>query len=163
MSATVKKTRGKRSTRNPITRGTQPQQARNNAGRFSRENQPARRGRPRGSRNVFSRLVKEAVIEAANRIGIDGQGTDGMVGYMEHLGRNNESVFGGLLRGVMGQQVSVERVEQPKEYPTEAEVLAELKRFGIVPMDRKELPFYHGPEIELDAEDVADGGNDETR
>jgi hypothetical protein len=115
-------------------------------------------GRKKGSTNVFSREIKESVIRAASRIGRDGKGTGGMDGYMERLALNNEPVFGGLLRGVMGTQVSVDHHEAP---PTnEAEFRRYIERLGLNPRLLDDLPGieYHTPEevLELTAQDVTD-------
>ena len=81
--------------------------------------------------NVFSREIKEAVIGAANDMhSKDGNGAGGMRGYMRHLAMNNEAVFGGLLRGVMGAQVTVER-QREAPAKTEQEVRDGLARIGI--------------------------------
>jgi hypothetical protein len=45
------------------------------------------RGRPPGVQNYYTRQVKEAILEAANQLGEDGEGYDGLVGYMRFLGR----------------------------------------------------------------------------
>ena len=51
--------------------------------------QPKRgRGRPKGSTNFFTRDMKEAIIDACNELGFDGQGQEGMKGYMKFLGKN---------------------------------------------------------------------------
>ena len=122
--------------------------------------QPKRgRGRPKGSTNFFTRDMKEAIIDACNELGFDGQGQEGMKGYMKFLGKNFPPVFGGLMRAVLPTQVSVEQVQRPKRYQTMEEVLEELKAYGIVPMEQKALPRYIGPEIELDSDDV--NGEDE--
>jgi hypothetical protein len=121
-------------------------------------------GRPKGSTNVFSREIKESIIRAANTIGRDGRGAGGMDGYMERVALTEVAQFCGLLRGVMGTQASVEHTERPRNYQTLDEVLAELRAYGIIPMEQKTLPRYVGPEIELEADDVAraDQGDDET-
>ena len=122
--------------------------------RFSSTNQPKRTGkhggRKPGSQNIISREIKEVVITAANLVGSNRRGKDGLIGYMRRLAVRNEAVFGGLLRHVMGSQVTVEHTERHKKYQTVEEVVEELRRFGIVPMQQKSLPHYVGPELELD-------------
>ena len=122
------------------------------------------RGRPPGAQNYYTRQVKEAILEAANQLGEDGEGYDGLVGYMRFLGRSEPKTFAMLLRAVMPTQVDIKTVEQvgrPKRYQTSEEVLEELKMYGIVPQEQKALPHYVGPEIELDAEDVGSDGTPE--
>ena len=50
-------------------------------------------GRKAGSQNFFSREIKEAVIDAANEIGLDGQGAQGMKGQEHPPGRMGLSDF----------------------------------------------------------------------
>ena len=123
-------------------------------GRFTTTYQPNNRqapgGRTPGSKNKISREIKEAVITAANLVGSNRRGKDGLIGYMRRLAVRNEAVFGGLLRHVMGTQVTIEHTERHKKYQTVEEVVEELRRFGIVPMQQKSLPHYVGPELELD-------------
>ena len=102
------------------------------------------------------REIKEAVITAANLVGSDKRGKGGLVGYMRRLVVRNEAVFGGLLRQVMGSQVTIEHTERAKTYQSVEEVVEELRRFGIVPMQQKALPHYLGPELELDPKDVVE-------
>ena len=123
-------------------------------GQFSSTYQPLNHapgpGRTPGSKNKISREIKEAVITAANLVGSDKRGKDGLIGYMRRLAVRNEAVFGGLLRHVMGSQVTIEHTERAKTYQSVEEVVEELRRFGIVPMQQKALPHYVGPELELD-------------
>ena len=105
--------------------------------RFSSTNQPKRTGkqggRKPGSQNVISREIKEVVITAANLVGSNRRGKDGLIGYMRRLAVRNEAVFGGLLRQVMGTQVTVEHTERHKKYQTVEEVVEELRRFESRP------------------------------
>jgi hypothetical protein len=158
MSVVNKITRKKRpATRDSLTRGTHPGRARKGAGRFTRDKQPKGRGRPKGAQNVFTREIKEAIIAAANIVGEDDEGKDGLTGYMVRLARGNETVFGGLLRAIIPTQMVIERVEKPQSYKSFDEVKKELARYGI-DLVRPLLPNYRGPEIELDAIDVTDNG-----
>jgi hypothetical protein len=152
------KSRKRRSGVRPV----QPRQTRADNGKRIGHGGPRHgAGRKKGSQNFFSREVKEAVIEAANRLGEDGAGKDGMVGYMVHLGRFEKSIFGGLLRAVMGTQFSVERIEQPKEYRSVADILEELRQYGMESIAQQALPYYRGPEIELDAAEIGNDNNED--
>ena len=54
-----------------------------NSGTFSKENQPkGKRGRPKGSRNVLTREIKEALLAACEAYGVNGKGEGGLVGYL---------------------------------------------------------------------------------
>jgi hypothetical protein len=69
-------------------------------GRFKKGPDPKRgRGRPKGSRNVISPVMREAILEAAAIVGSDGRGKGGLAGYMMRLAQmENPVIFGGLLR-----------------------------------------------------------------
>jgi hypothetical protein len=164
----IQKRNSRKRARNRAVRAVQPRKARDNnrETRLGGERGPKRAcGRPPGSQNFFSREIKESVIRAANKVGLDGKGTGGMDGYLVRVALENQAVFCGLLRAVMGTQVTLEQTQPPKRYETLEEVLADLKSRGIVPLEQKTLPHYHGPEIELDAVDVSSepGEDEETR
>ena len=56
------------------------------------------RGRPKGSRNVISPVMREAILEAAAIVGSDGRGKGGLAGYMTRLARiENPEIFGRLV------------------------------------------------------------------
>ena len=69
-------------------------------GRFKKGPDPRRgRGRPKGSPNVITPEMREAIIEAAAIVGSDGRGKGGLVGYMTRLARmENPVIFGRLVR-----------------------------------------------------------------
>ena len=52
-----------------------------------------RGGRKRGTPNAFSADYKRAIIEAAYRVGNDGNGKDGVVGYFEWVGLRYPTIF----------------------------------------------------------------------
>jgi hypothetical protein len=56
-----------------------------------------RGGRKRGTRNAFSADYKRAIVEAAYRIGSDGNGKDGLIGYFEWLAEYHAPAFVGIL------------------------------------------------------------------
>ena len=56
-----------------------------------------RGGRKRGTPNAFSADYKRAIFEAAYRIGYDGNGNDGIVGYFRWLASRHPLVFAGVL------------------------------------------------------------------
>jgi hypothetical protein len=114
------------------------------------------RGRPKGSHNIFTREVKEAIIAAANELGEDGRGYDGMKGYLKHLGRTEPKTFGMLIRAVMPTQVTVEHKDLPPE--NYKDVQRTMEQLGLSPTLLEDLRTikYHTPEqvLELTAEDV---------
>ena len=54
-------------------------------------------GRKRGTPNVLTADYKRAILEAAHRVGNDGNGKDGVVGYFAWVALHHGSVFGSLL------------------------------------------------------------------
>ena len=64
---------------------------------------------------------------AANLVGSNKRGKDGLIGYMRRLAVRNEPVFDGLLRHVMGSQVTIEHTQRPKKYQSLEEVVEELR------------------------------------
>ena len=66
--------------------------------RFKKGPEPRRGlGRPRGSRNVVTPVMREAVLEAAAIVGSDGRGKGGLVGYVTRLAQMEDPVISGEL------------------------------------------------------------------
>jgi hypothetical protein len=57
----------------------------------------SRRSRKRGTPNAFSKEDKSAIIEAADRVGYDLNGKDGIFGYLRRLAEYHPKVFAGIL------------------------------------------------------------------
>ena len=84
---------------NPFTRGSasgreRPEYLR--PGTFKRGHEK-RGGRERGTLNAFSREHKRALFEAAYRIGFDGNGKNGFVGYFHWVRVQHPLIFFGVL------------------------------------------------------------------
>lgn len=71
------------------------------------ENAP-KPGRPKGSPNKTTALLKEAIIKAAEATGSDREGTDGLVGYCTFLAKDEPKAFAALLGKVLPMQVTGE-------------------------------------------------------
>ena len=70
-----------------------------------RENKPPRSpGRPKGSPNKTTALLKDAILKAADGAG----GAEGMVGYLQKQATDNPGPFLGLLGKVLPMQVAGE-------------------------------------------------------
>ena len=68
-----------------------------NRGRF-KPGHKKRGGRKRGTPNAFSAQYRKAILEAAYRIGMGGNGEQGVVGYLRFLARYHpRSFFVGLI------------------------------------------------------------------
>jgi hypothetical protein len=117
-----------------FTRGSAPNKSHKNAPgrhRFSSDNQPAksRRGRPPGAPNKFSRDLREALMEATERLGRDGKGEGGAVGYLMWLGRAEPKSYAMLLRAGMPAEIRATMTLKPML--TRDEALAEMRARGL--------------------------------
>jgi hypothetical protein len=63
-------------------------------------------GRPKGSQNKTTAVLKEAILLAADRVGSDGKGKGKLTGYCEFLAKNEPRAFAGLLGKVLPMQVT---------------------------------------------------------
>jgi hypothetical protein len=61
-------------------------------------------GRVNGTPNKTTRVLHEAVILAAEQVGEDGRGSNGLVGYLTRLARDEQKVFGHLLSRFLPDQ-----------------------------------------------------------
>ena len=84
---------------NPSRRGSAPNCAQPDYARPGsfEPGQQKRGGRKRGTPNIFSNDYKKAIFEAAWRIGEDGNGKDGIVGYFKWIGMHHSSAYAVLL------------------------------------------------------------------
>jgi hypothetical protein len=119
-----------------FTRGSAPNRSHKNAPgrhRFSSDNQPpkAKRGRPKGSTNRYSRDLQEDLWEALERVGRDGKGEGGRVGYLMWLAREEPKSCTLLLRGTQPAQIRATMTLKPEL--TLDEALAEMRARGLRP------------------------------
>jgi hypothetical protein len=149
-----KLTNKKRASAHPLARGSRSSREKPKHA-FTKENQPAKRGCPVGSKNFITREVKEGIIAACNKIGSDGKGRDGLEGYFEFLGRKFPPQMAGLLRTIMPTQVTVERKERPEPYQTYEQMCVQLERQYGIKLNQPvfQLEFYKGPVVEVAEED----------
>lgn len=66
----------------------------------------AGKGRPRGSVNKTTAMLKEAILGAATNTGSDGKGRDGLMGYCAFLAVSEPKAFAGLLGKVLPMQLT---------------------------------------------------------
>ena len=84
---------------NSTRRGSAPGRARDadqRPGGF-KQGHEKRGGRKRGTPNFFSQDYKKAIFEAAYRVGYDGNGKDGLVGYLMWVALRDPESFIGIL------------------------------------------------------------------
>jgi hypothetical protein len=100
---------------------------------FSKENQPPKSkvGRPKGAQNKLNRELRELILEAAERLGRDGEGKDGTLGYLMWLGQEVPTSFAVLLRAVLPVHINATVTHKPAM--TLDEAVAELKARGLPP------------------------------
>jgi hypothetical protein len=123
-----------------LTRGSAPNKSHKNAPgrhRFSSDNQPPRRGRPKGSLNTLGLSLRQIIIQAGENVGnvgtdkdgnrINGEG--GMLGYMEWLARNEPRTYGILLRANMPAEIRATVTLRPML--TCEEAYAEMRARGL--------------------------------
>ena len=89
-------------------------------------------GRKQGSTNKMPRLLKEAILMAAELEGSNGNGKDKLVGFLRHVARDDLRSFVMLLGRVLPLQVHTKgdmRLEVP--YRSVDEIRRELASRGI--------------------------------
>lgn len=71
-------------------------------------------GRPKGMQNKTTTALKEAILEAGNLTGSDGEGKGGMVGYLKFLATQNPAAFSTLLGKVLPHTLHVSGADGEK-------------------------------------------------
>lgn len=66
----------------------------------------AGKGRPKGSKNKVTTLLRDAVVQAAEAVGQDGKGKEGLVGYLKDLAVNEKKAFATLMGRAMPMQIA---------------------------------------------------------
>jgi hypothetical protein len=123
---------------NPFKRGSAPGRERADdlrPGTF-KSGHPKRGGRKRGTPNALFADYKRAIVEAAYRIGYDGNRKDGIVGYFRWIASRHPEVFGGvLLTNILALEFAEDSLSE-RIYPT-SEGLNEQAR-DFIRLVRKE-------------------------
>jgi hypothetical protein len=135
-----------------LTRGSKPARANiSGAGRYRKGHKKVG-GRKKGVSNLLTREMKEAIINAAIRLGADGNGKDGLEGYLMMLGREEKKTFGMLLRAVLPMQVNASVTTSVNvKYKTLEEAKEEARRLGLPERRVYELTDFRRIEDEPDA------------
>lgn len=112
-------------------------------GKFAKGNRVG--GRVRGTPNRTTRILKEAVIMAAEQVGENGEGLDGLLGYLRNIARADFKTYTQLLLKVLPLQITGDAnkpvvltlddktlAAMAKKSPEKLEVLRDiLKAIGI--------------------------------
>lgn len=67
-----------------------------------------RGGRQKGTPNKLTAALKDAILTAAELVGSDGEGKDGVVGYLTMVAKSDVKAFAALLGKVLPMQVTGE-------------------------------------------------------
>jgi hypothetical protein len=118
-------------------------------------------GRAKGVRNRTTTLLKDAILKAAELVGQDGKGKDGLVGYLKMLAVRERAVYARLLEKVLPMQLHVEDKTVTKY--TAEEVAERLQERGLpVPPGLLQIASGIGAAFAQDYEDELNGvGNEE--
>ena len=65
-------------------------------------------GRAKGTPNKTTAVLKEAIILAAEQVGEDSRGKDGLTGYLRRVAKEDVKAFSTLLGKVLPMQVASE-------------------------------------------------------
>lgn len=91
-------------------------------------------GRKPGSENKFPRLLKEAIMMAAELEGMDGRGRDQLVGFLRYVAREDLRGFVMLMGRVLPYQIETKQQKDMRvevTYKSVAQVREEMHRRGI--------------------------------
>jgi hypothetical protein len=88
-------------------------------------------GRKKGIPNRTTSVLKQAIIAAAEATGSDGNGTDGLVGYLQMIAEKHPKEMVFLLSRVLPLQVSADPEMPTVVFRSAAEVRLEIERRGI--------------------------------
>ena len=89
--------------------------------------------RHKGSKNRIPLLVREAVVIAADELGSDGQGREGLVGWLKNLARRHPTTFAQLLGRLIPMEVAASLTveDEPAAILSAEEVRRRLAKRGI--------------------------------
>jgi hypothetical protein len=90
-------------------------------------------GRKEGTPNRINRNLIETILGAADQVGSDGRGKDGVDGYFQRLADRKEGYFAGLLRQAVQKQVPTAQPENEVVYSTAQDYRRALLDRGVHP------------------------------
>lgn len=100
---------------------------------------PFEKGHPRyggakkGTKQLMTRRIRDALINAAELVGSDNKGKDGLTGYLAWLARQEPAVYGRLLEKLMPMQIDgkINHGLYEGVYETMEEVREAIKARGL--------------------------------
>lgn len=101
-------------------------------------------GRKKGSINKTSRLLKEALIMAAEVVGADGRGKDGLVGYLSQVARREPGVFMRSIEKLLPMQITgKDGSPMQVQHSTKDQIVERFKERGLpLPPSLLEMPAH---------------------
>lgn len=89
---------------------------------------PVSPGRPKGVPNQTTKLLRDCILLAADDVGQDGAGKDGLRGYLRHVAMTNVPAFASLMGKVLPLQVNANvSVEHTSKEQKDAAVQAFMR------------------------------------
>jgi hypothetical protein len=88
-------------------------------------------GRKLGSTNKITRVLRDAILEAAEAVGSDGKGKEKLVGYLKSVAVSEPKAFTSLLSKLIPYQMNVDKISTTTTYRSYAEVSLELGHHGL--------------------------------
>jgi hypothetical protein len=90
-------------------------------------------GRQIGTPNRVNSNLIERIVQAAEQVGSDGKGKNGVDGYLQMLAGKKAAYFVGLLRQAVQKQMPAAEPENAVVYATEQDFRQALLDFGVHP------------------------------
>jgi len=90
-------------------------------------------GRPKGSHNKTTKILREATLRAAEEIGEDGYGRDGLTGYLKRIAVTHPKSFVMLLSRILPLQLHglQHELQDPATYASVSEVIEKMRERNI--------------------------------
>ena len=92
-------------------------------------------GRKKGGQNKITRDVKEALLEAGEQYGSDGNGTEGIVGCFKMIIQKKPEAWLAAVAKSIPNEHKVRRSNNDLSYQTLEEIEAEMRELGVTLLD----------------------------
>jgi hypothetical protein len=107
---------------------------------FNKEQSRDAKGRVEGEANKVTPILTDAILMAANAVGLDGKGKNGLVGYLNRIAMTQPRAMRGFLETLVGLQAHDKReYAEHLQYKTEAYWTARCQKHGLSIQEVKEL------------------------